>query len=344
MNSIPYDEDPVQAAEYLRLTFNMMGENNITPNPLNITLCYEYVSNCNPGLIKAMDEVLKGEGGYTNELGFELLDKFIWDDEKRLLENLRKQFSKLVGDTHSNIDKAQVAALLSAEKFDEHSKRFEAGPSMDEMQYILTDVVKETKQVAKNGHSLKQMLDETKSEVESLRKELEKTKREATIDPLTGLKNRRAFEVEMQQHLGSAGKLNDNLCLIMVDIDHFKKINDNYGHLFGDKVLKSVAAVLMSNLKGKDTVARIGGEEFAILLGDTKLKIAEIVAENLRYAVHTSRVMKADTGEMLEKVTVSMGVTVYQKGETSDKFMDRADKALYKSKRDGRNKVTSQIK
>jgi len=339
-----YDEDPVQTAEFLRLTFSMMGENNITPNPVNITLCYEYVSNSNSKLHEAMDAILNSERGYSNELGYELLEKYIWDDDKRMLENLRKQFSQLVGDTHNNIDKAQVAALLSAEKFDEHTKRIEAGPTIDEIQGILIDVVKETKQVAENGHSLKQMLDETKSEVETLRQELEKTKREATIDPLTGMKNRRAFDLEMQQHISSSGKINDNLCLIMVDIDHFKKINDNYGHLFGDKVLKSVAAVLMSNLKGKDTVARIGGEEFAILLGETRLKIAEIVAENLRYAVHKSKVKKTDTGEMLDKVTVSMGVTVYQKGESFDNFMDRADKALYQSKNEGRNRVTSKVK
>jgi len=343
MKSMRYDEDPEQTAEFLRLTFSMMGKKSITPNPVNITLCYEYVSNCNPELNKAMDDLLKSEQGYTNESAYELLEKFIWDDDKRLLENLRRQFSKLVGDTHSNIGKAQVAALLSAEKFDEHSKKFNAGPSIKQIQLMLADVVKETKQVAENGHSLKQMLDETKSEVETLRAELEKTKRDAIIDPLTGLKNRRAFELDMQQNIASAGKLSDNLCLIMVDIDYFKKINDNYGHLFGDKVLKTVASVLMSNLKGKDTIARIGGEEFAILLGETKLKIAEIVAENLRYAIHTSRVRKPDTGEMLDKVTVSLGVTAYRKGESTDQFIDRADKALYKSKSEGRNRVTSQI-
>lgn len=341
MTSMRYDESPDQAAEYLRLTFNMMGENKITPNPLNITLCYEYISNSNPELNKAMDEVLSGPDGYTDGAGYLLFQQFIWDDDKRNLDTLRGQLASLIGSTHYNISEAEAAVLLSAKKFEQHSKRFSPTSSIDDIQVILADVVKETKQVAENGHTLKQMLDETKNEVELLREELEKTKREATTDPLTGLKNRRAFENSIQEKIQHVKEKDNNLCLVMVDIDHFKQVNDKYGHVFGDKVLKSVASVLMENLKGKDMIARIGGEEFAIMLPETKLKFAEIVAENLRYAVQVSRIKKSDTGEILDKVTVSMGIAVYHMGESIEQFIDRADKALYESKNTGRNKITA---
>ena len=106
-------------------------------------------------------------------------------------------------------------------------------------------------------------------------------------------------------------------------------------------MLKSVAAELLENSKRKDTIARIGGEEFAIMLSETKLKFAEIVAENLRYAVQAATIKKMDTGEILDKVTISMGIAVYHKGESLEKFIDRADKALYESKNTGRNKITA---
>ena len=341
MDSMRYNYTPEQAAEFLRLTFVKMGENKITPNPVNITIFYEYITGCNPELNAALDKLLKLKEPYSDEAGYKLFQEFIWDDEHRTLVTLRKQLSKIIGTTHHNISDAEAAALLSAEKFEEHSKKITVDASMEDIQHVLADVVKETKKVAKNGHSLKQMLDETKSEVDSLRKELEETKREATTDPLTGLKNRRAFEIDMQKKMSEVKKLDNNLCLLMVDIDHFKKINDKYGHVFGDKVLKTVAAELLENSKRKDTIARIGGEEFAIMLSETKLKFAEIVAENLRYAVQAATIKKMDTGETLDKVTISMGITVYHKGESLEKFIDRADKALYESKNTGRNKITA---
>jgi len=343
VNITHYKETHSKAAEFLRLVCAMLGDHKLTANPINFAVCYEYVSGENPPFNAAMDLIIEKEGACTGANAYELFKRYIWDEDKRIVDKLRREFSSLITGTVAGVGQSQAHASDSAEKLEAHSRRFEEENSIDDFQEILTDVVKETKEVAKNGHSLRQMLDETKIEIELLRQDLEHTKREATTDSLTGLTNRRAFEIAMRSFIDASGNFASKLCLLLIDIDHFKNVNDKYGHVFGDKVLKSVASLLMENIKGKDTIARIGGEEFAILLPDTKLEFANVVAENLRYAIEKSRIKKMNTGEMFERLTVSIGVTRYNKGETTDKFVDRADQALYQSKNTGRNKVTSQI-
>jgi diguanylate cyclase len=125
----------------------------------------------------------------------------------------------------------------------------------------------------------------------------------------------------------------------MCDIDHFKKINDNYGHLFGDKVIRAVAQVLTDNVKGRDTAARYGGEEFIVLLPNTPLEGARALAEKIRSTIEGGRIKKGG-GEETAKVTISLGVSRYAPGESSASFIERADKALYVSKQSGRNQVS----
>jgi len=338
-----YDESPEQAAEYLRLTLSTISTYKLVSNPVNFTLCYEYVSGRNTQLINDFDELINSDEKDKGAALVGLYKKHIWDDDKRLIERLRTEFSNLITATFNNVGRSHADASISADKLTEYSTALNENNLVGEMQQILTYVVKETKEVTKNGNSLKQMLDDTKNEIDLLRQELEKTKEEATTDPLTGLKNRRAFEKSMQDNIKCVDENQSILCLVMIDIDYFKKVNDNYGHLFGDRVLKSVASLLMANIKGKDTIARFGGEEFAIMLPDTKLEYAQIVAESLRSAVEKARIRKIKTGEMLDKLTVSLGITYYHIGESIDEFIDRADKALYLSKGNGRNCVTVQI-
>jgi len=337
-----YTDSPERAAELFRLALPMLGTYKLVPNPVNFALCYHYLSGASADLNADFDKLVDSDGGCTNEACELLFQQYIWDDDKKMVDKLRTDLSRLIVETFDNVGEAQSEASLSAEKLTAHSKKLNKNTSLEDMQHILTEVVKETKQVAENGHTLKSMLDDTKSEIERLRQELEITKHEAITDPLTGLKNRRAFEKAMRESMDNIDGYERDLCLVMVDIDHFKRVNDNYGHVFGDKVLKLVSSMLLSNIKGKDTIARLGGEEFAVMLPDTRLEIASIVAENLRLAVEGARIKKTNSGEFLEKITVSLGVTHFLVGETTDEFIDRADKALYKSKETGRNRVTTQ--
>ncbi|MDX1975372.1 MAG: GGDEF domain-containing protein, partial [Rickettsiales bacterium] len=137
-----------------------------------------------------------------------------------------------------------------------------------------------------------------------------------------------------------AKEQNKQLCLIILDIDHFKSFNDRFGHLLGDEVLKTVARTLTDCLKGRDVVARFGGEEFVVILPDTPIEGALKVAEMIRSTISTKELKRKDTGETFGTITVSMGVASFHPtSDTLPTLVKRADDALYKAKHNGRNQV-----
>jgi diguanylate cyclase len=125
----------------------------------------------------------------------------------------------------------------------------------------------------------------------------------------------------------------------MTDIDHFKNFNDNYGHLTGDQMLRVVAAAVKNNVKGRDTAARYGGEEIAIILPNTVLRSAITVADHIRRAVMTKELMKRSTGKHLGRVTISIGVATLHKTDSPQALIERTDFSLYAAKRHGRSRV-----
>lgn len=164
----------------------------------------------------------------------------------------------------------------------------------------------------------------------------------ATLDALTGLNNRRQFEVRLKQEVATAKRQNRPLCAIMLDIDFFKKVNDNYGHAVGDEVLKNVSEIIKTQVRESDIPSRYGGEEFAILLPFTKLDEAGSVAQRLRAAVEArhvdlTHVKDAKISEI--QVTISVGVYQFKEGDEAQQLYTKADKALYYAKEHGRNKV-----
>lgn len=165
----------------------------------------------------------------------------------------------------------------------------------------------------------------------------------ATLDALTGLNNRRQFEVRLKQEIANAKRNKKPLCCIMLDIDYFKKVNDTWGHSAGDCVLKSVSKIIVQELREYDIASRYGGEEFCILLPDTKIREAVFVAQRLRKAVESSDVSISEDqvfGADTLKVTISIGVSEFDEGmDMPEKLHQCADIALYEAKHRGRNRV-----
>lgn len=164
----------------------------------------------------------------------------------------------------------------------------------------------------------------------------------ATMDALTGLNNRRQFETRLKEQYSIANRQDTPLCAIMTDIDFFKKFNDNYGHSVGDSVLKSTANVIKTELREYDIPSRYGGEEFCILLPNTSINEARVVAERLRFAVENSKLeVKSEKTSQVENISVTISVGLAQldvKDMPEDLYM-KADKALYDAKEGGRNRV-----
>lgn len=159
----------------------------------------------------------------------------------------------------------------------------------------------------------------------------------ATIDALTNLGNVRQFDFEMNRHIGSKHMKNDSLCLLLIDIDHFKYVNDTYGHPAGDEVLKQLGRILLENAPFPNLVFRKGGEEFALLLPKKRVAFGTRIGEQIRLAVEKHS-FQLQNGEKI-KITVSVGLSEYKK--SPEQFIQSADDALYYSKRNGRNKVSS---
>jgi len=165
----------------------------------------------------------------------------------------------------------------------------------------------------------------------------EKLERLANLDSLTGLYNRRAISGKLRDLINRANRYKEDFSLVMLDIDHFKKVNDRYGHLTGDEVLEKIATLVRRNIRNTDVVGRYGGEEFIIILPQTNLSSAWVIAERIRSIIENAE-MKDPAGNVFT-VTVSQGLSEWERGEDADALISCADEALYKAKARGRNRV-----
>ncbi len=189
---------------------------------------------------------------------------------------------------------------------------------------------------------LSQQLDQLNHQVQSLEKQasdakkmLEEQEYQATIDPLTKVPNRQAYTQRLEQEYQRFKRYKHDLGLLVLDVDHFKNINDTYGHLAGDKVLQLIARTVQKALRETDFIARFGGEEFVILLPEQTKEQVTKVAEKIRSLVEACPFRFKETPVT---ITVSVGVSLFKEGDTPETVFERADKALYKCKHDGRNR------
>ena len=191
--------------------------------------------------------------------------------------------------------------------------------------------------------ALEDRLSLSKTEISNLQHSLEAIRAESLTDPLTGLGNRKYFDRSIEMAVQAALASGEPLSLLMFDIDHFKSFNDSYGHLTGDQVLRLVGMSLKQTIKGQDITARYGGEEFAVVLPNTALRQALTVADHIRRAVMAKELKKKSTGEILGRVTISVGVSMLKPGDDTDSLIERADACLYAAKRNGRNRVICEV-
>ncbi len=199
----------------------------------------------------------------------------------------------------------------------------------------IVSVVQEV--MAKRSESQKRMLGELSQKISELREELQEVREKAALDPLTQLFNRATLDTHLDRVADLAFLLSSSPCILMIDVDHFKKTNDTFGHPAGDEVLRRVADMLVRNfLRREDFVARYGGEEFVVVIPDSSLHNAELRAERVRQSISE---LDITTGKGKVQVTVSIGLACLSSGDTGASWLARADAALYEAKGSGRNCV-----
>jgi diguanylate cyclase len=175
-----------------------------------------------------------------------------------------------------------------------------------------------------------------------IRDSLNKSEERARTDILTGLPNRRALEEFFRTAQIRAMEKGEPLSIFLIDIDHFKKFNDDFGHGVGDQVLRLMAKVLRERVRETDLPARYGGEELIAVLPGAELATCHAIAERIRSSISECRITRRATGEILPNITVSIGVGQFQLGESMADLIDRCDRALYLAKKTGRNRVVTE--
>ena len=203
---------------------------------------------------------------------------------------------------------------------------------------LIQRLEEETRSLRAKGEAMAARFAEMAERTHSLRTELEAARREAESDPLTGLPNRRGFDRALATALAGPGPA----FLLLLDIDHFKAVNDRHGHPVGDLVLAEVAATLRACLRPADTAARIGGEEMAVVLDGAAPEAAGAFAETLRHAIAAAGVLVED-GAPAVRVTASIGIARAVAGEAPRHLFERADRLLYEAKQAGRNRVQAEL-
>jgi len=251
-------------------------------------------------------------------------------DNRSAAREMDTQIREQVGNLHSNM---QDAANLDDLKHVLENHLEELLGTMDQHQKQRDDREQE---VAARLQGLAERVAHMEQEALGYREHLEEQRQKALIDPLTGLPNRAAWSERLEHEIGEWQQHGNTLLLAMLDLDHFKSINDNYGHLAGDKVLKIIATVLRKRLRHSDFIARFGGEEFVVLLPGTAPTAGLKLLESLRAAIEACPFHFK--GERVT-ITISMGLTAFKAGEHSDLVLKRADQALYRAKNAGRNRV-----
>ena len=334
-----YSQDKEKSAELLRLVLPLMARQSAAFHPLSYALWYEHVAGINPALTEVLEKKLAGPSSLTEDEVYRLHSQFIVARDIAALERLQEQLRTLLTETARTAASAGAEAGQFGNALEHHKAQLEGtATTRDEVGKVVAELLDETVRIQAATHVLSQRLEASAEQVNSLTDKLERAQTEALLDPLTGLKNRRGLERAVEETLAQGAGLTGT-ALLVADIDHFKRINDTYGHLLGDKVIRAVAQVLHSNIKGRDTSARIGGEEFAALLPGTTLDGAKALAEQIRAGVARGRIHRGERDENIGGVTLSIGLAVADSSETLEQLFARADAALYEAKNSGRNRV-----
>jgi diguanylate cyclase len=315
-----------------------MEKRQVWPTPLNFELWLNAVADEKSPLAQEIERLGRAHEPITEAVSERLAAQYL--DRSRINEQIRD-----AGDQLSKELESVTLAISAAQKSNEAYGRTLAGAS-EEMaaseappayRRVVDNLTAATRRIQRENSSLETKLTASTEEVQRLRANLEQVRRDAMTDSLTNLANRKAFDEALAGYAGD----NRPVTLAMLDIDHFKRFNDTWGHQTGDQVLRYVASVLARIAEGARLAARYGGEEFAILFPSEDARSVTAIVDTVREEIASRMLKRRSTNEDLGAVTISIGIAQRAPGETAASLIERADKALYASKRTGRNRVTN---
>lgn len=317
--------------------------NQTSASPDSYELWFNYASGLKPELNNKIKMLLKESPRIDQNQLDELYNTYFHNTQ---VDDRMQEIGTKVSTELKDIMELVGSSLANTESYSESLEIFtsELADIKDEgsLRMMISSMAAATFEMAQNTRELESNLANSQKQISALNQNIESIKAESMTDALTNIANRKRFDLTIQKEISNALETKEPLCLVLADIDHFKAFNDNYGHQTGDQVLRLVASILNTNVKGRDLAARYGGEEFAIILPQTEIKAAVIVAEQIRKAVMNKELIKKSTGEKLGRVTMSLGIALFKPKDTIESIIARADKCLYAAKHAGRNQIKTE--
>ena len=321
----------------------LMGDCDVPPTPDNFELFYVHAAGENATLSLIVGDMISQRLPFTPKVLAEL--------RARVLS--RERAAKAMDDVGSGINEMLDVVLGKLEAAGKHAGDY--GRTLSEvsgglggdhspagLRKLVDGLLDATRAMEERTKTLESELQQSSQQVTELKVQLDDVRKETRIDPLTGIANRKAFDQELQEAIEDAAETGAALALLMCDIDHFKTFNDTWGHQTGDQVLRLVANCLSENVKGRDTAARYGGEEFTVILRQTGLDGALKLANQIRSTVEGKKLVKKSTGDILGRITISIGVAQLSDRDHAEALVQRADTCLYRAKHTGRNRVVGE--
>jgi diguanylate cyclase len=298
------------------------------------------------GLTKLATQIRGGADGdeLTAELGHQHREILAFAErEREYLDHRDAELRRIIQVLSDGLAGVSQGAADYHRRLLDNGSRFEAASRLSDLVRMRAAITAEVQGLRK-AIAERQALETTatralQSEIEELRLNVARAQNEARTDPLTGAANRSAFDEELARRCALAASGRETFALVFADIDHFKQINDTYGHPIGDRVLTAFVGFLRARVRESDTVARCGGEEFGVILPGAALRPA--VRKARRLIGELARSDWAVDPETKLRFTASMGVGTWQDGDDPTALIERVDRALYRAKNEGRNRVSS---
>jgi len=332
-----------QALNYAKRSLEQMVERGVPATPHNFLVWYTHVSARQPDLSRMIAILIDNNQEFTDAVNADLYAKYFSNDvQDQVLHETTARIEEELQHILGYVGDAGEGAAAFGKSLASAEGDILGAKDVDGLKTAVTKVITDTHKMEKINEKLEAQLAESTQEVGQLREDLEDMRREALTDALTGIANRKLFDMELRRQVRDTMETGESLSLLMIDIDHFKVFNDTYGHQTGDEVLKLLAATMTKAVKGEDIPARYGGEEFAVILPSTDLAGAVHVAEHIRERISTKKLVNRATDENLGRITVSIGAATFELGEPLANLIKRADQALYKAKGKGRDQVVCQ--
>jgi len=312
-------------------------------DPKSYELWYKFATG-NSGLLSAaVNSRLDRNGTLSTRDIDEIYNAHISStDASAKVDKLGARVADEIEQAMAMIEAAEGSASHYSANLTNVSRRLGTVSDREGVRAIVESLVLAAREMDANNLRLQEQLQVLWEEVGQLRREVEAIRTESLTDALTALGNRKFFNAALEKSVAECHSDNAPLSLLLADVDLFTNINDAFGHVVGDRVLRFVASTLKQSVKGQDIVARYGGEEFAVILPRTPLRAAVEVADQLRLAVMKAELIRRSTGEKQARVTISIGVAALHHRTSPQALIEAADICLYAAKRSGRNCVVGE--